>query len=294
MNIVCIQSGLGNQMFQYAFFRALQQHRGDAYMDISQYAYRPSHNGYELEKLFYIQPQYATAEQRNQLVDVSKDFFSVCRRALGFTHTGTGHLREEPQGTIVRYDPTVWEENNCYFRGYWQSPKYFAAIEHLLREEFRFRLPLTSEADLHTLQLIEQTHSVSVHIRRGDYLKKRRKEDYEVCTPTYYQRAIKQMQKQAGNVRFFIFSDEIEWAEANIPFPADTVFVKGHSGEDAWKDMLLMSRCRHHIIANSSFSWWGAWLNPDPQKIVLAPDCWFRYRQRPDILPDTWQTIATE
>ena len=294
MNIVCIQSGLGNQLFQYAFYRSLCQRQPDTYMDISQYAYRPSHNGYELERLFDISAGYATTAMREELVDISKDFFSTLRRGLGIVRHTTGHLREEPQGELVRFDPSVWEEDNCYFKGYWQSEKYFCDIEDMLRKELRFRQPLTRKEDLLLWEQTGRTESVSVHIRRGDYLKKRRRDDYDVCTPLYYQRAVEYILNTLDNPVFYIFSDEIEWVRQNMPFPSSAVFVEGHSGNDAWQDMFLMSHCKHHIIANSSFSWWGAWLNPEKDKMVLAPDRWFRHRRRPDILPACWKTIETE
>jgi hypothetical protein len=112
-----------------------------------------------------------------------------------------------------------------------------------------------------------------------------------VCTPAYYAAAVSRMlQLLPETPHFFVFSDDIDWVKTNIPVPQAT-YIEGNMGVDAYIDMQLMSLCRHHIIANSSFSWWGAWLNPDPEKIVIAPSEWFIGRSRPDVVPDNWTKI---
>lgn len=289
MNIVQIQSGLGNQMFQYAFYVALKHHQPDTKIDASIYRYRPSHNGYELERIFAIHPEHATITECNQLADVRKDLFSEIRRTLGWGKRTTGQLVIEPD-PAQGWCPELLHADNCYLQGYWQSEKYFAEVKEQVRQDFQFCLPLSPEDEQWAKQ-IQNSNSVSVHIRRGDYLKKRRVEDYNVCSVSYYRNAVKTIQAQVEHPVFYVFSDEPEWGKAQEIFPEGTIFVSGHTGEKAYIDMQLMSLCRHHIIANSSFSWWGAWLGQQEETITIAPDTWFRNRPRPDIIPQEWTTI---
>ncbi len=289
MNIVQIQSGLGNQMFQYAFYVALKHHQPDTKIDASIYRHRPSHNGYELERIFAIHPEHATITECNQLADVRKDLFSEIRRALGWGKRTTGQLVIEPD-PAQGWCPELLHADNCYLQGYWQSEKYFAEVKEQVRQDFQFCLPLSPEDEQWAKQ-IQNSNSVSVHIRRGDYLKKRRVEDYNVCSVSYYRSAVKTIQAQVEHPVFYVFSDEPEWGKAQEIFPEGTIFVSGHTGEKAYIDMQLMSLCRHHIIANSSFSWWGAWLGQQEETITIAPDTWFRNRPRPDIIPQEWTTI---
>lgn len=289
MNIVQIHSGLGNQMFQYAFLMALRENNSESKADISVFNYRPSHNGYELDKVFLIDEQYATREECNRLADVSKAFFPYMRRKLGITLKRNGRV-------INEHDPAdgvqleLLKQDNCYFIGYWQSAKYFAHIKPKIRSCFQFRQPLSLRAQ-QTARQIEESISVGVHIRRGDYLKKRRQAEFDICGNAYYVNAMNYMRQQLGNCRFFVFSDDEQFDRQHLSFPADTVFVSPHKGEQAWQDMLLMSMCKHNIIANSSFSWWAAWLNSNKGKIIAAPNIWFRTMKRPDIIPDEWIKI---
>jgi len=286
MNIVQIHSGLGNQMFQYAFLLALRHRNPDSKADTSVYRYRPSHNGYELNHVFGINETLATPQECHRLADVSKAFWPDLRRKLGFVQQREGTVINEPN-PAEGCQPELLEKDNCYFIGYWQSERYFADITDEVRRAFTFHLPLTISADAKRTQ-ITSCNSVSIHIRRTDYLKPRRIKDYNVCTPDYYQRAIAYMQSYVPGCRFFVFSDDYNWVKANMEFPLGTVFVDGNTGQNAWQDMYLMSLCRHNIIANSSFSWWAAWLNNNPDKIVIAPSQWFRNRPRPDIVPEQW------
>lgn len=292
MNIVQIHSGLGNQMFQYAFYLALKHRRPDTKIDTSVYQHRPSHNGYELERIFTIHPDHATTAERDQLADVSKDLWSVIRRVLGWRRHTTGHVVLEPD-PAKGWCPEMLHVENSYLQGYWQSEHYFEEVADQVRQAFHFRLPLPP-ADEALAQQIQSTRSVSVHVRRGDYLKKRRIEDYNVCSENYYRRAIEAIQAQVKQPVFYVFSDDPDWCKAQAFFPSDTIFVSGHEGPDAYLDMQLMSLCRHHIIANSSFSWWGAWLGQAKDSLTIAPNTWFRNRPRPDILPSNWMTIDVD
>ena len=292
MNIVQIHSGLGNQMFQYAFYLALKQNHPDTKIDTSIYRHRPSHNGYELEHIFAVEAEYATIAERNALADVGKDWFTVFRHAIGWKRKTKVLLIIEPN-PAQGWSPELLQVDNCYLHGYWQTEKYFAHIADIIRKEFTFRHPLL-DSDKELLEKIKSTNSISVHIRRGDYIKERRRADYEVCTQTYYLRAVEFVQSHIESPTFYVFSDDPQWGQEQGIFPEGTVFVSGHIGKQSYIDMQLMSLCNHHIIANSSFSWWGAWLGQGEKTIVIAPRTWFKHRQRPDIIPQNWITIDAE
>lgn len=292
MNIVQIHSGLGNQMFQYAFYLALKQHQPDTKIDTSIYRHRPSHNGYELERIFALQPEHATIEERNRMADVGKDWFSVFRHAIGWKRKTYGQLVTEPNPSHG-WCPDLLQSDNCYLQGYWQTEKYFFQVANQVRDDFTFRQPLNAN-DRALAHELTQKNSVSVHIRRGDYIKERRRADYEVCTAEYYRRAVEYIQANVDSPTFYVFSDDPTWGQEQNIFPEGTIFVTGHNGSDAYIDMQLMSLCRHHVIANSSFSWWGAWLGQHENTITLAPSTWFRFRERPDIIPDNWIKIDAD
>jgi len=287
MNIVKIHSGLGNQMFQYAFYLAMRHHHPDTKIDTSVYANRPSHNGYELERVFAIHPNHATLAERDRLADVGKDWFSELRRAIGWKRRTTGQLVTEPDPSSG-WSADIWQVTDSYLQGYWQSERYFADITDEVREAFTFRLPLPKQAEPWAQSIQSSRDSVSVHVRRGDYLKPRRRDDFEVCTENYYRRAVRLAQERLQDPVFYVFSDESRWVSEQKWFPEGTVYVSGNNGEQAYVDMQLMSICRHHIIANSSFSWWAAWLGQYEDTVTFAPAVWFHHHPRPDILPNQW------
>jgi hypothetical protein len=293
MNIVRITSGLGNQLFQYAFYKALKAKQPDTKMDISEFKYRKHHYGFELEKIFHIAPDYASKDECNFLADVSKDWVSEFRRKyLHFHLPAHGKLiKEDAIGTS--FHPELLSTSNGYFWGYWQTEKYFADVAQALHEELVFT-QLSDTKNIETVALMENHESVSIHIRRGDYVKKRRMDICgSVCSPDYYKKAIDQIFDKVDDPYFFIFSDDLEWAKENFNLP-NSFFIDNNRGTDSYKDMQLMSLCKHNIIANSSFSWWGAWLGQYDKKIVLAPGIWFRNDPLPDIVPDNWIRIPVE
>lgn len=293
MNIVKISAGLGNQIFQYAFYRTLKKNSPDTKMDILEFNYRKHHNGYELEKVFNIVPDYATQQEINKIADISKDFFSEIRRKIFKAKLKvSGEIIQESE-IGNQYHPELQSKENTYFSGFWQSEKYFKSIETQLREELTFKKLLDDE-NQKIANLISTTNSVSIHIRRGDYVKSRRVDTFgSVCTPTYYANAIRLIQSKINNPHFFVFSDDLEWVKENMQIP-EAYYVDINTGDNSYKDMQLMSLCRHNIIANSSFSWWGAWLNKNPDKIILAPSIWIRERNFADIIPDAWVRINVE
>jgi len=293
MNIVRITSGLGNQIFQYAFYCALKNNIPDTKMDISEFRYRKHHYGYELEKVFNIRPDYASKKECNKLADVSKDWLSEVRRKYFNIKLKTSGILVKEEILETQFHPDLLTIDNGYFLGFWQTEKYFAAVEQQLRNELTFKQPVDEE-NKKIIDEIVTCDAVSIHIRRGDYIKKRRLETVgSVCSLNYYQLSINYIRSKVKQPRFFIFSDDINWVKENLKID-NAYFVDINTGQNSFKDMQLMSLCKHNIIANSSFSWWGAWLNGYAEKIVIAPDIWFRDVPMQDIVPEKWIKISVD
>lgn len=174
----------------------------------------------------------------------------------------------------VNFDPEVLRKEPALLLGCFQTEKYFADISDQVRDAYRFRnLELTESLRFYERQM-EKSESVSVHIRRGDYLDPKYSPLYAgICDEAYYERAIARMKALVPGARFFFFSNDTAWVKAHYQSP-EFVVVEGNDEDSGYADLYLMSRCRHNIIANSSFSWWGAWLNGNPQKKVIAPKRW--------------------
>lgn len=178
--------------------------------------------------------------------------------------------------------------NNIYLDGYWGNEKYFTPIENIIRTEFTVRLPPSGMNEMY-LKKIRSANSVAIHVRRGDYLTNKETNAFHgVCSIAYYQQAILQLSAKLSDPYFFIFSDDMPWVKENLvinQFPVDYI---EHNSNFAYEDLRLMYSCRHNIIANSSFSWWGAWLNNHPGKIVIAPEKWNNIPGNKTELPDQW------
>lgn len=281
MNIVAITGGLGNQMFQFAFGLALESYGYPVKFDISKYEYYQVHNNYELDNIFDIDRDYATVAERKKL------------GYLKFNRI-TDYLLRSPFGKkTVFCEPSdgftdkVFSMDNTYFKGFWQNEAYFEPVSDKIRDVFRFPSPDRQELK-EIIEKISSTKSVSIHIRRGDYLKHPLYSG--LCGLDYYQNAYRYLTEKVGkDIHLFVFSNDTQWVTENLKFPNMT-FVDCNQGKDSYRDMHLMSMCQHHIVANSSFSWWGAWLNPNPDKVVIAPERWVNsdkplYRE---VVPKGW------
>lgn len=292
MIIVELRGGLGNQMFQYAFGRAQAERLGvDLVLDTTSFARYRLHHGFELSRVFNIQAREAT---RNELRTV------LGWRFLAFARGGwtRGIAIRLPSERLVR-EPhfhycaeATSAPPSSYFSGYWQSERYFAHVGEIIRRGFTFKQPPSTE-NSRILDRIHGRNSVSIHVRRGDFVTNARTNAYHgSCSADYYSRAVRMIQERIENATFYVFSDEISWAQANLSLPRPSLFLEHNIGQNSFEDMRLMSACQHHIIANSSFSWWGAWLNPNLAKLVVAPKRWFRAKvNTEDLLPETWIKI---
>jgi len=171
--------------------------------------------------------------------------------------------------------------------GYWQNEKYFKDIRKTICEDFT--LKKESSNFKKSAKIISQTHSVSVHFRRGDYAEKRKTQKYHGLLDTnYYQRALDIINEKVKNPHFFVFSDNPSWVKKNLSINKPLTVISGFHKLTNPEELILMSLCKHNVIANSSFSWWGAWLNKNSKKIVIAPKRWFRAKIDSEIVPQSW------
>lgn len=275
MIIVRISGGLGNQMFQYAAGLALAlHHRAEIKLDLSWFATNQLHQGFELARVFGLDHDEATAADYRQMLGW---------RGSGFIRPWLERRRMQwlrPAAYVSEPHFHYWKEfldapADTYLDGYWQSEKYFIGIAPLVRQVFNFAPPM-SVWNQELGQQIQECNSVSLHVRRGDYVANPVVSGvHGVCNLDYYQTAIEEIRKRVVNPHFFIFSDDFDWAKNNLRLNHPFEFIEHNRGGESYNDMRLMSLCKHHIIANSSFSWWGAWLNPNPEKSVVAPRRWF-------------------
>jgi hypothetical protein len=179
-----------------------------------------------------------------------------------------------------------------YLVGYWQSEKYFAEVAEQIREDFSFLLP-PGNRNAELAREIQQVNAVSLHVRRGDYASNARTTStHGLCSLDYYRAAIEYVAERVKQPHLYIFSDDIEWVINNLKIELPHQYVDHNHGAESYNDMRLMSMCKHHIIANSSFSWWGAWLNPSTDKIIVAPTHWFANQTNVgDLFPQGWVTL---
>lgn len=274
--------GLGNQMFQYAAGKALATRLGtDLAMDFRVIDRRGTRR---LTEVFDL--DLATPEALPPVKHESALRYGLWR-AFG---RNPRFQREDGLG----YNPgfETWGDGT-YLHGYWQSERYFAAIADHIRTAFR-PVPAASPENAAIAEKIATTTAVSLHVRRGDYLALGA---HGVCSEAYYNAALAHITAQLDNApTVFVFSDDPDWAKANLPLPCEKIVVDLNGPATDYEDLRLMSLCDHNIIANSSFSWWGAWLNTNPGKIVTAPSPWFAVAsmKNPDILATGWKMIRAE
>lgn len=285
IKIVRFLGGLGNQMFQYTFYKALKKRFPDVRADLQGYKNYPLHNGFELEKIFGIKLNNASSFAAS-LHDIHNRNW-IYRKLRRLLNVKTKYQEESTQ---FSFDPSFLSNpKSGYYWGYWQNQAYFEDILDEIRSDFDFKNPLETKNQI-VLDHIKTINSVSIHVRRGDYLK----DEFlgGLCGQEYYQRAIEHIRKQVNSPGFFVFSDDIAWCRDNLGLP-DASFISWNKGASSYIDMQLMSHCKHNIIANSSFSWWAAWLNNNPDKIVIAPKKWINF-DGPEInmvLPDKWTAL---
>ena len=276
MIIIKFLGGLGNQMFLYGLYYTFSKKGIETKIDLSHFEKEKNHNGFEIEKIFSLKLKYSTRAQNLLFSKTTKLLYWIGK-----------HPYKENFTDQYTYNPKVSEVRFGYLKGYWQSEKYFSDFSVGLSNEFKFPA-LTDEKNKKLSDEIIETSSVSIHIRRGDYLLSGRNFALDL---NYYNEAIKYIQQRVTNPVFYVFSDDMQWVRENFD---DQTFVAidWNQGNNSYLDMQLMSLCKHNIIANSSFSWWGAWLNPNPDKIVIAPAKWMPHHTGSnDLIPESWIRI---
>lgn len=274
MVIVEVTGGLGNQMFQYALYRQLQCMGKTVKLDLSFYHTRQTLRKFELD-VFCVPYEVATKEEirrlRGYTTDASRLEKALTTRVYRKPNVYTENLDEG-------FQPVVFEQDHVYLSGYWQNENYFQNIREQLLQDFCF----PSGCHIQNSELLSQMQcrcSVSIHVRRGDYLESANSRLYSgICTMDYYRNAVSYMKAHLQDPYFYIFTDDLEWAKGE--FAGEDMLVVEHiQGKPDYTDMFLMSKCKAHIIANSTFSWWGAWLDEKEDKLVISPSKWLNNHQ---------------
>ncbi|MHB8533843.1 MAG: alpha-1,2-fucosyltransferase [Sulfuricaulis sp.] len=280
-------------MFQYSVGRQLAEiHKTELKLDVTGFD-KYSLRSYGLG-VFQIQDAFATQGDIRAVVGIGQRLAQKLRQKLRLPadRKRTRYIKELEPG----YDPEILLlSDNVYLDGYWQSEKYFSAIAHNIRREFTVASP-QSGRNLELAAIMQDCVSVSVHIRRGDYISNPQTNRFHgVCDLDYYFRCISMAAEMTQYPHFFVFSDDLKWAQTNLKLTYPVTFIDNNGTVNAHEDLRLMSQCQHHIIANSSFSWWGAWLNARTDKIVFAPKCWLaaegHQKKTNSIIPDTWLRV---
>lgn len=289
--ILCnLSGGLGNQMFQYALGRAVSEKTQlELKLVVDGFNFFNNHNGYELERTFGLKTSLATPVDLKIMLGTLRSGFKV-RRYLSHPFLKTIRGSNFIQEPGFNYYPEVYNlaSSGCYLQGYWQSELYFTGITNLIASDFSF-IPMIDYLNRVLENKIMETNSVAIHFRRGDYLKSK---IHNICDMSYYSRAIELILKQVNNPYFFVFSDDPNLAQESFCKKyKNVVIVDNNKENNSYYDMFLMSICKHNIIANSTFSWWSAWLNKNKNKLVIAPKIWFSsisVATTNDLYPKEW------
>ncbi|WP_339658672.1 alpha-1,2-fucosyltransferase [uncultured Polaribacter sp.] len=264
MIIVRILGGLGNQMFQYAYAKALEQNGYDVKIDISKFKKYKLHGGYHLDKFN---------------IDLSTPSFIS-------TFLSVSKIKKNVKEKNLLFDENLLKlTGNEFIKGYFQTEKYFTGIRAILLDQFTLIQSISKETNTVAKNILSSKNSCSLHIRRGDYVSdKKANSVHGTCDLNYYKNAIQLINDTHQNITFFVFSDDISWTKENLHIE-NAIYVDNKTIPH--EDMYLMSLCKHNITANSSFSWWGAWLNKNDNKTVIAPKNWFVNKEN-EVACDNW------
>lgn len=276
MIIITIGGGLGNQMFQYAFYTKLKYLYPQETIKLDLYhSFQKSHNGFELDRVFGLTAEECSVEEVAALSDSypldGKQYQLhriICglKRRIGL-HKESDHEQKDYVGYYEDY-LHLEKGKSYYFKGAFANTKYFTDIKDKILDMYSF--PQFTEPDnLRLSQIIMGELTVSMHIRRGDYAKL----GIEMADELFYRNAMRYIESLIGkNIHYILFTNDIPWVEAHFSDIINKTIVSWNSGENSYRDMQLMSLCKHNIIANSSFSFWGAYLNKNMDKIVIVPN----------------------
>jgi hypothetical protein len=291
MIIVKLQGGIGNQMFQYAIGRRLSLERGvQLKLDLSWF-HNQTKRSYRLSQ-FNIQAETRNSFEMEKLYRKDKNilYSKVIRQMERFLpYYQRRVIFERKSG----FDPNILKAQKfVYLDGYWQSQKYFSGYEMVLKNDLKLKEPIRDQLLIDLENKFQNENSVSLHIRRGDYIQDLKSAAYHgICSTSYYHQATNYLAECESDLRVYVFSDDIEWAKHNLSLKLPTEFISGRFDIPDFIELELMKNCKHHIIANSSFSWWAAWLAKSPEKIVISPIKWFVNKEVKNLIPAEWISL---
>lgn len=297
MKIVRITPGLGNQMFQYSFILNYKLRGEKIFLDIEPCKNSKKHNSFELYKIFNVKEKKATFLQKFKLIGIS---FYINTREITFLKLLNKIISKVfREKFILNFKKYIIEKESslefnfnkkylsigidAYFAGYFCSQKYFENIKDEVKNIFTFpEIKKEDKENFNVLEKIKKSESLSIHVRRGDYVGT----DLDICDKNYFEKSFKYIENillskrniLKEDIKIFIFSDDLNWCKENFNFLSvyEVLFIDFNKKENSFKDMQLMSECKHNIISNSTFSWWSAYLNKNTSKIIVVPKYWFK------------------
>jgi hypothetical protein len=286
--------GIGNQLFQYAASLAFSQsNNAKLCFDLSTFTHPAYVNeeGYLLDKIFKIDVCQPTRFEYFKTLGLAAPLLPL-RYRVNYEKLCSNYFVEKTQCQVEERF-FAYEGKHCYLEGFWQLEDYFKNIREMIISKLHFNYDALSHTALEMSQKLMNQNSVSIHVRRGDYIDNKVYSNlYHECNEQYFLSAMTFISERVPDVKFYVFSDDVKWAKAQSFF-GKCNFIEYGSASGSWNDLFLMSCCQHNIIANSSFSWWGAWLNQNPVKIVVGPKHWFNiarlYDKSP--MPKNWIKI---
>lgn len=292
MNRLLIYGGLGNQMFQYALSVALNQKKNKTRISFSKFLYEYHHNGFNLGKAFKLNLPFPLNLLNFFLLHAGFLYKNRCaafiyRRVIPYYHKQRYTIYREQKEFI--YDINIFQQQSSLLIGVWQVELYFKEFKKVLETDFVFKKP-SDKKNIALIKKINNSVSVSIHIRRGDTLASNNPFGF-INNTNYYTNALDYANNKIVNPHYFVFSDDMEWVKENLKIPVCT-YVDNNKDKNSYIDMYLMSLCKHNLIANSTFSWWAAWLNKNENKIVVMPETWIEKDYWPEgIFPEEWIKI---
>ena len=291
MNIVKVMGGLGNQMFQYAFARELQHIGKSVKVDISYYNDIPKGDTHRVSAHARLAGDLSVASSDEIEYYVQKDAASVWKfiKKVDKTRRFVPIFYEDDRV----YNSVVLKRDTGYYIGYWQNIQYFSGVADALKCDYIQACAQLNEKSKRILERINACQcAISVHVRGGDYYNATNRDIFGgICDAAYYRKAIRLCKERFEGCHFFVFTNDRQLAYKILPSGEEYEMIDGGDSE-GYMDIFLMSRCRHNIIANSSFSWWGAYLNKNEERRVLAPSEWSHTGGYAGIYCDEWIRIG--
>lgn len=268
MKIVNFHGGLGNQIFTYLFCQYLKRNYPKEHVYGAYWlGTLNTHQGLEIDRVFDV-----VLPPNSAWTDFLSKAYMFCKQ-----HKWTKWERDRDFGSF-----------DIVLDGNWLNQMYYK--DEKLKESLPFKTELLNESSLKLMEEMKSGTSVAVHIRRGDYTSETYYQSFgQFSSKDYYLAAIERMKQMVPDGRFYFFSDDMEWVRENLKAD-NAVYVEFNKNEDSWQDLFLMSQCQHHIIANSTFSYWAAMLAKHPQQKVIAPKKWYVWDD-PDIFPEEWERV---